>query len=179
MAKSQNGWIALVPGSTLLYQWYVPGTQRHFLLRNGSAGFILCHFILWFHETIEKLNRKGEVWDDWAYAYRPVRNAQDLSNHASGTAVDLNATRHPLGKVGTFRYKIRGKYASFRIRTRLRLYNQCIRWGGMYDNRKDEMHFEIDASLRVCESVAKRLMKTRRGKRILAANPEQAKVILS
>lgn len=176
---SQNGYEGLQSGSAKLHKWLIPGTNRYFVLRNGSAGFLLAHFILWFHQTIEPLNKKGEVWDEWAYAFRAVRNASDLSNHASGTAVDLNATKHPLGVSGTFGYRINGKLASVRIRLRLLLYKGCIRWGGDYEGRKDEMHFEINRPLHICERVARRLMKTKRGKRILEVNPEQRKVINS
>lgn len=175
MQYSQNGWPALTSSSRLLHKWVIPGTNRYFVLRNGSAGFILAHFILWFHEKIEKLNAPGEVWDEWAYAYRNVRGTNySVSNHASGTAVDLNATKHPLGVSGTF-----PRLKRARIHVRLTLYRNCIRWGGDYTRRKDEMHFEINEPMAVCEFVAKRLMDTKRGKKILEANPGQRKVILS
>lgn len=174
MPNSQNGWPALAAGSSKLYKWVVPGTDRHFMLRNGSAGFLLCHLILWYHERVHKLNEKGSVWDEWAWAYRPVRGSNTVvSNHASGTAVDLNATKYPLGT------RLMAAWRRARIRARLTLYVGCLRWGGDYSGRKDEMHFEINRSLSICEKRARRLMNTPRGKRILAANPTQRKVILS
>ena len=174
MATSQNGWPALSSNSSKLHKWQVPGTDRHFVLRNGSAGFILCHLILWFHEKVHKLNEAGSVWDEWAYAWRPIRGDEDdLSNHASGTAVDLNATRYPLGTM------LMAAWRRTKIRMRLKMYRNCIRWGGDYRGRKDEMHFEINRSLELCEIVAKRLMKTKRGKRILASNSSQKAVVLS
>ena len=174
MAISQNGFPALPSGDMTLHKWVVPGTDRYFVLRNGSAGFLLCHLILWYHETIQRLNLKGDVWDEWGYAFRPIRGTTTfISNHASGTAVDLNATRYPLGTT------VMARWRRARIRLRLALYAGCIRWGGDYEGRKDEMHFEIDRPLKGCEKIAKRLMNTPRGKRILAANPGQRKVILS
>ena len=174
MATSQNGWPALASNSSKLHTWQVPGTNRYFRLRNGSAGFLLCHFILWYHERVHKLNEAGAVWDEWAWAYRPVRGSTTgLSNHSSGTAVDLNATRYPLGTTLMLAWR------KTRIRLRLRLYRSCIRWGGDYEGRKDEMHFEINKPLPTCEVVAKSLMRTKRGKRILDANPGQKRVILS
>lgn len=176
MATSQNGWPALDSSSGLLHTWTVPAKNGHrdFRLRNGSAGFLLCHFLLWFAEVIEPL--AGGIFDDWAYAYRPVRGSTTgLSNHSSGTAVDANATKHPLGVRGTFGAAV--TYA--KIRTRLALYRGAIRWGGDYQNRADEMHFEINVPLSVAEDVAQRLMNTPRGKRVLAANPTQKAVILS
>lgn len=174
MATSQNGWPALDSGSPKLHKWVVPGTNRHFVLRNGSAGFLLCHFILWYHEKVHKLNEAGSVWDEWAYAYRPVRGSvSNLSNHSSGTAVDLNATKYPLGTM------LMAAWRKVKIRARLKFYAGTIRWGGDYSGRKDEMHFEINKPMARCERRARRLMKTKRGKRILKANPGQKRVILS
>lgn len=174
MSTSQNGWPALDSDSSKLHKWVIPGADRHFVMRNGSAGFLLAHLILWFHERVHKLNEQGSPWDEWAYAYRPVRGSSySLSNHASGTAVDLNATRYPLGTTNMLSWR------KLRIRGRLAWYRGTIRWGGNYEGRKDEMHFEINKNLTRCEKRARRLMKTSRGKRILQANPSQRAVILS
>ena len=178
--RSQNNYPALTAKSRVLYLWKISDAKRSFRLRNGSAGFLLVFFADWFHHNIERLNKEGEPWDEWAYAYRYVRGSNaSVSNHASGTAIDLNATKHPLGKWGTFKYRVRGKIAEWRIRRHLKRYNNCIRWGGDYIGRKDEMHFEINRPLGDCEKVAKKLMNTRRGRRILKANPGQKRVILS
>lgn len=174
MTTSQNGWPALATDSPLLYTWTIPAKsgERKIRLRNGSAGFILCHFLLWFAEVIEPL--AGGILDDWGYAYRPIRGqSTELSNHASGTAADANAIKHPLGRSGTFGIR------AIRIRLRLKLYRGALRWGGDYNGRKDEMHFELDQPLPDVEKVARRLMSTPRGKRLLAANPTQRAVIQS
>lgn len=179
MATSQNGWPALSPSSSKLYTWHIPtrsGLVR-VRLRNGSAGFLLAHLILWLSDRIEPVH--GRTLDDWGYAYRPIRGATRLSNHSSGTAADVNALRHVLGRRGTFGYRVRGKVAAWRIRRALRVYRGCIRWGGDYRGRADEMHFEINASLSRCERRARFLMRGRRGRRILRANPSQRRVILS
>lgn len=162
--QSQNGWPVIKdPDHTRL--WRIPGTGRHLRLHPHHAGFLLAHFALWFHEEIERLDRG--VWDDWGYAFRPIRGqSTGFSNHASGTAMDLNATRHPLGKQGTFR-----RMQATRIRTRLAWMRGVIRWGGDYNGRKDEMHFEINKGIGAVEWQAKRLSKTPRGKRILRENP--------
>lgn len=172
MPSSQNGWPGLAPSSRLLTTWTVPGDGTRLRLRNGSAGFLLIHLATRFDRKVEDLTEP--LLDDWGYAYRPVRGYVTLSNHASGTAVDLNATDHPLGKVGTF---TAAEEAT--IRKILRKYDGCIRWGGDYRGRKDEMHFELDKPLADCERVARRLIDTPRGKAILKANPGQRAVILS
>lgn len=174
MATSQNGWPALDRDSNKLHLWKVPGTDRHFLLREGSAGFLLAHFILWYHEKVHRLNEKGTPWDEWAWAWRPVRGqVSGLSNHASGTAVDLNATNYPLGTT------LMKAWRKVKIRARMLWFRGTLRWGGQYEGRKDQMHFEIDKPIWVCERLARRLMDTPRGRRILKENPDQRKVILS
>ena len=88
-----------------------------------------------FHELIEPID--GGALDDWGYCYREVRQVPGkLSNHASGSAIDLNATRHPLGKAGTFPAE---KVPM--IQALAKKYG--LVWGGDYRNRKDEMHFEV------------------------------------
>lgn len=171
-ATSQNGWPALSASSRRLHAWVFPdGTKIRD--REGSGGFLLMHLALWFDGRIEDL--KEPVLDDWGYAYRPIRGyVSGLSNHASGTAIDLNATDHPLEVDHTFTAKEQAA-----IRERLKLYGGTIRWGGDYSGRKDPMHFEINAPLARCEEVAKRLLDTPRGKRLLDLNPGQRRVILS
>src|SRR4051812_28143633 len=97
--KSQNGYPVIETNRTTgslprLRKWIIPGTDRHVFLRDGSVGFVLVHLALWFHNTIERLDRG--VWDEWGWAVRPVRGqTTGYSNHAAGAAEDLNATLHP------------------------------------------------------------------------------------
>jgi len=172
MALSQNGWRALTPTSRLLHSWVIPGDGTKLRLRNGSAGFLLVHLATRFDKRVEDLTEP--VLDDWGYAYRPIRGCVALSNHASGTAMDLNATDHPLGVKDTFTPE-----QEQMIHKILRKYNGCIRWGGNYKGRVDEMHFEINKPMADCERVARRLLKSQRGREILKVNPGQRRVILS
>lgn len=175
MSTSQNGWPVLAKSSPKLHIWVIPartGTVK-IRMRNGSAGFLLAHLLLWFAERVEPL--AGKIADDWGYAPRPIRGqSTGYSNHASGTAADANAIKHPLSRRGTFR-----PWQYVKIRARLLLYVGCIRWGGDYVNRADEMHFEINRPMARCERRARRLCRTSRGKRLLAANPGQRAVIYS
>lgn len=182
MSTSQNHWPALDTSARqgqYLHTWVIPAHNGEFKLRlrKGSAGFLLAHMALWLSESVEDATLPG-VADDWGYAFREVRGfSATLSNHSSGTAMDINATRHPLGKRGTFAAR---QMRKIRGRLHWAAYRGTIRWGGDYHNRADEMHFEINASLHQCEGVAKKLMYgTRNGKRILDANPGQGGVILS
>jgi hypothetical protein len=75
-------------------------------------------------------------WTIGAIAYRDVRGVPGkLSNHASGTAIDLNAKLHSLTKAGTFPAE---KVPMIQALTK----KYGLAWGGNW-TRKDEMHWEI------------------------------------
>jgi hypothetical protein len=134
MNKSQNGWTASkVRAEIDIESFLIPGTKIK-LACNKAVAPLLVGFAAEFHELIEPID-EGTL-DDWGYAFRDVRNVPGkLSNHASGTAVDLNSKSHSLGKVGTFPPE---KVPM--IRALAKKYGMT--WGGDW-SRKDEMHFEI------------------------------------
>lgn len=177
MAVSQNGSRVLQAGSPGLRKYDIPGCDRHLVLVDGSRGFLLIHNATYIDRFVERLDRTGTVWDEWGHAVRMVRGqSSGYSNHASGTACDLNATRHPLGVPTRATWT---DHQINQIHRRLNMYDGCIRWGGDYQNRPDAMHWEINKSLGECEKVARRLMRTKIGKEVLEANPGLRKVILS
>ena len=135
MRTSQNGWPASADASEIaIVNKRVPGTIRKLRIAEEAAP-LLISFARDFHKQIEEID-EGQH-DDWGYAFREIRGSTTtLSNHASGTAIDLNATKHPLGAEGTFTAE-----QTKTIRRLCRKYG--LRWGGDYRNRKDEMHFEI------------------------------------
>ena len=134
MRTSQNGWPASKdPDEIQIVSKRVPGTGLKLRVAAPVAPLLIA-FARDFHNEIERIN-EGQL-DDWGYAYRDIRGASTLSNHASGTAIDLNATQHPLGAENTFTDE-----QARTIRRLCRKYG--LRWGGDYRNRKDEMHFEI------------------------------------
>jgi hypothetical protein len=135
MIKSANGWTASKIRSEIgIESFTIPGTSTKLACAKAVAP-LLVGFAAEFHKLIEPID-EGTL-DDWGYAYRDVRGSTTiLSNHSSGTAIDLNATQHPLGKVGTFPIE---KVPM--IRALAKKYG--LIWGGDYRNRKDEMHFEI------------------------------------
>lgn len=135
---SYNGYPASKdPAEIGIKSYSVDGTALR-LRCASSVGPLLAAFAAEFHKLIEPID--GGMLDDWGYAFRMVRGSTDrLSCHSSGTAIDLNATKHPLGKVGTFPAE---KVPM--IRALAKKYG--LKWGGDYVNRKDEMHFEIEVS---------------------------------
>ena len=144
MSASQNGWRA--NDRSLIVSISVPGGKL--AVRKGDVAVIMQYVAEQFHSTVEPLKWPG----NWGYAERKIRGGSSLSNHASGTAIDLNAPRHYLGAVGTF--------TSSQVRAIRKILSACegtIRWGGDYRGRKDEMHFEINAGTAKVARVAKKL----------------------
>lgn len=173
MQYTQNGWPVLPGDSPKLHTWIIPARNGAFSLRlrYGAAGFVLATFALWFSETVQRV--KGATLDDWGWApARPIPGSTDLSNHDSGTAMDLNATAHGLSLTGTF-----NSTQERAIHDKLRRYHGVIRWGGDYVHRKDEMHWEIVQSLHATTVQARALMLTPRGLRVLRANRGQRRII--
>jgi len=132
---SSNGWPASKNREEIgVKSFQVPGTTLKLQCAEACAP-LLIGFTAEFHELIEPVD-EGKL-DDWGYAFRDIRGMTGkLSNHSSGTAIDLNAPKHPLGKVGTFPNE---KVPM--IRALAKKYG--LIWGGDYRSRKDEMHFEI------------------------------------
>lgn len=150
MASSQNGWPVDPPRSART----IPGTSVRVTVADGAAGDVLMYVLGQFDKRVEDIDLKstrGE-FDDWGYANRNVRGSTSVSNHASATAVDVNATRHVLGARGTFTAKQVAE-----IHKILAEVDHVVRWGGDYSGRKDEMHFEINAGKAAVERVAARL----------------------
>jgi hypothetical protein len=138
METSYNGYPAAKDAAAINIKSYlVKGTALK-LRCAETVGPLLAAFASEFHELIEPIDNGG--LDDWGYCYRMVRaDPTKLSNHSSGTAIDLNATKHPLGKAGTFPAE---KVPM--IQALAKKYG--LTWGGDYRNRKDEMHFEVSIS---------------------------------
>lgn len=137
-AVSQNGW----PVNPSRSWRTVPGSGVRLNLVDGPAGDLLNHVAGQVHQRVESINLQGNDGpDDWGYANRPIRGGTATSNHASGTAFDFNADRHPLGAANTWT-----RAQVDEIHRILGEVDNVVRWGGDYRGRLDEMHFEIDAS---------------------------------
>jgi hypothetical protein len=135
---SQNNWIASKDASEIhIVSIPIKGTTVKVRCAKAVAPLI-AGFCADFHKLIEEIDH-GSL-DDWGFNFRMIRGSTDkLSNHSSGTAVDLNATKHPLGKSGTFPSE---KVPM--IRALAKKYGMM--WGGDFRHRPDEMHFEITVS---------------------------------
>jgi len=134
--RSSNGWLASKDAAELhIVSVPIEGTKIKVRCAKAVAPLI-AGFCKEFNELIEPID--GGALDDWGYCFRNVRGSTDkLSNHSSGTAIDLNATKHPLGKIGTFPAE---KVPMIRALSK----KYGLKWGGDYKGRADEMHFEIE-----------------------------------
>ena len=146
---SQNGWVASEDQNAIgIKSFAVPGTKIKLRCAEKVAP-LLVTFAAEFHAHIEPID-EGAL-DDWGYCFRNVRGATDkLSNHSSGTAIDLNATKHPLGHAGTFT-----PMQTVMIQALCKKYG--LTWGGNYKNRKDEMHFEVSVNEAQCAELIEKL----------------------
>lgn len=131
---SPNGWPASEDRKLIgIKSFEIPDTNLKIACAEKVAP-IFVNFCKEFNELVEHINI-GQL-DDWGYAFRQQRGSNKiLSNHSSGTAIDLNAIKHPLGKSNTF-----NKDQSNIIKLLIHKYG--LAWGGNW-KRKDEMHFEI------------------------------------
>jgi len=150
LLTSYNGWPASKdPAEIGIKSYAVPGTNRKLRCAEAVAP-LLIGFDAEFHALIEPIDEGG--LDEWGYCFRDVRNVPGkLSNHASATAIDLNATKHPLTKRGTFPAE---KVPM--IKALAKKYG--LAWGGEW-TRADEMHFEVAVNEAKAAKIILRLSK--------------------
>ena len=140
---SYNDWPVGTPASAIGVSWYtVPGTSPtvYLQVKSGDVATVMMYVASRFNSEVEHLI------DDYsgAYDYRKnVNNPSVWSNHASGTAMDLNYNQHPNGASVSSSFSTREVTA---IRNILDDCNGVIFWGGDYRGTVDAMHFEINVS---------------------------------
>lgn len=160
---SYNGWLASRNASDfggledliIAGEFFAPG------VRAGDVHTVLQYVAEQMHRRVEPVVKGGwHTADDWGYSYRTNRNANNLSCHASGTAIDYNATRHPNGVAGTF-----SAAQVSEIRKILAEVNNVVKWGGDFSGTKDEMHFEIRGNDQVVAAAVHRIRNVPAGKK--------------
>lgn len=152
---SYNGWLASKNPADFggLARIVVAGEEFAPGVRAGDVHTVLQYVAEQINARVEPVVRpEWHQADDWGYNYRINRNANNLSCHSSGTAIDYNATRHPNGSAGTFTPE-----QTRNIRAILAEAGGVVRWGGDFRGTKDEMHFEINANSAAVAAVAARI----------------------
>jgi hypothetical protein len=125
MPTSINGWVVLPPENPKIKRFKVPGTKRYITLRD-DIGPLLIALAADYHKTIAPID--VGTFDDWGYAYREARSASLWSDHASGTAEDLNATQE--GKQGPSAYGWWSKQGRYLKAKNLKSKYALVIWGG-------------------------------------------------
>jgi hypothetical protein len=137
---SHNGWPASAdPAAIGVRPFPVPGTNpaRSLSVKSGDVARILIGVAERFQQTVEPIGPNSG-----GYNFRLISGTNIYSNHASGTAIDLNWGDHPQGSRGTFTAAQVNA-----IRQILSLCSGVVGWGGDYPGGQvDEMHFEIDVA---------------------------------
>jgi hypothetical protein len=143
MTDSLNGWPGITSGNSLsLRRIQIPGTTRVLLIARPAARVFAAFCADWHAEMPERLKLdKGPV-DSWEY--RDARTTPRLSNHASGTAIDLrydvllaDRKRHMTPAETAIVHRILDRYVDDDGR---RLFG----WGGDWSaGFTDEMHTEL------------------------------------
>lgn len=155
MVNSQNGWPASADRRAIgVGHFEIGGVDFPGGVKTGDVAVVLGNVAREIHERVERMH---EGWC-WGHNYRPVTSGGSLSNHASGTAIDINAPDHPYGRAGTFTAK-----QAATIRAILRAHDDVVRWGGDYSGSKDEMHFEINASAARVATLARKIRNADKG----------------
>jgi hypothetical protein len=132
VSASVNGWRVLTRDQCA--DVHVPGGT---LPVHPALAPIFADLATRYHSLVEPLEWPG----CWGFNDRPIRGSKMTSNHASGTAVDLNAPRHPQG-VPASKTFTRGQISA--ISLILTRYHGLIEWGGAWDlPDTDGMHFEL------------------------------------
>lgn len=149
MVSSYNGWTASKSRSAIgVGKFVVNGVEFVGGVKQGPVAEVLGYVMAQFDKRVEKLKNPG----CWGHNFRPNRNANNLSCHSSGTAVDANAPKHPNGRYPTFTAR-----QITEIRHILAEVDHVVRWGGDFHGTKDTMHFEIVGNLAAVQRVAKKI----------------------
>ena len=134
MATTPNGFTVLEPGSKDLARLDVHGVP-FVVWRPAVPAF---RHLTDFLHAVEPVTEPG--WDG-GYAHRLIRGSTDRwSEHASGTAIDWNASQHPMGVKGAPGWTPdQVRVIRWWLATPV---GRLFRWGIDF-SRPDGMHFEV------------------------------------
>lgn len=146
MERSHNGWPASPdPRAIHVERFRVPRiAPTVYLSVRREVAPLLLNLAKSYHRRVDRLDNPGTN-DDGGYNYRRIAGSTSLSNHASGTAIDLNWRRYPMGTrnmTAAQRAECRELVKRYRV----------VRWGGEWSGSGvDEMHFEIAPGVSLAE----------------------------
>lgn len=149
MATTRNGWDVYTSYSDPHLTNFPWVTGK---VRKGDHYTVLEYIARRFNNEVEKINVAGS----WGHNPRPVRGYTNVwSEHATGTAIDLNAPQHPI------RVPASSTFSPAQIRRIRKIMRACkgsARWGGEW-SRPDGMHFELIGGNAKVSAMANRIRK--------------------
>jgi len=152
MLTSINGWTVLVDGSPSLAVGAIPGTTIRLRMNRDVLPLFLA-LAAEYGRTVATL-RAGECG---AYAYRQARAAAAWSDHASGTAADLNwgheGAQGPYGGMHTMSDAQIHACAALKAKYGVVIWGGDSARGGDYGQPKywDPMHYAIRPGVTVAQ----------------------------
>lgn len=126
MSTSQNGW-TVQPNTARFWPHPLVGP-----ILAGPVWVVFNWFIAQYAALIEPIGKSSGC-----YNRRKIAGSSKWSNHASGTAIDLNWNLHPAGRGAYTGYTTKQRAAITKLLKSL----PVLRWGGPAFN--DPMHYEI------------------------------------
>ena len=145
MATSQNGWSVVDSAPAFV----VHGVTFPNGVRGGDVAIVLRWTVEQWHARVEKL----VAGSCWGYDKKKISGSDEWSNHASATAVDCNASRHPQGVPASRNMSAHQIDQCHAIEAES---GGVVRWGGDF-SRPDPMHWEINANAAAVAAFARRI----------------------
>jgi len=147
MAQSQNGWEVVGRDEC------DPGPFEGIKFPNGILAGDVAYVMRWhlrrYRQTVEPIVN-GTCW---GWNAKRISGSEEWSNHASGTAWDINATQHPMGPPVRTNMRQREIDACHQLEAES---GHVIRWGGDF-SRPDPMHWEIRGSRSQVAALARKI----------------------
>lgn len=133
---SQNGWSVVTAAQC--DQGPFLGVKFPNGILHGAVAGIAVWQMRRYAATVEPIKAGG----CWGFDDKHIEGSSTISNHASGTAWDINAPKHPMGTDPAHSFTAAQIKA---CRAIIAASSGVLRWGGDYQGRKDGMHWEINA----------------------------------
>lgn len=150
MASSQNGWPVAEKSDCSQGPWFGVTFPNGILA--GDVATIAEWQLGRYRADVEPL----VAGTCWGWFVKDIEGSSTISNHASGTAWDVNATQHPMGPPTS------SNMSDAEISACRRIVDDAdgtLRWGGDYSGRPDPMHWEIDAGPSAVSAFADRIRR--------------------
>lgn len=177
MPDSYNGWPASKDPKAIDIDQAFTAAGRKFPggVKRGPVSVVFRYLIEQFDKRVEEVDLY-DAGDEWGWHYKPSANSPSkLSCHSSGTALDVNATRHP-NRTPASRTFTAGQIRE--IKAILAELGGVVRWLGEA-RTPDPMHFEIAGTPAEVARVAGRILSGSHEPAPTPANEENDVIIIT